>query len=224
MRIIVIVFFIISINSTLFGKGKDTTGFISKVKIEVGYSTSIFIQNNSIDNIESNSLALVPNYFGVYYSLQKFRFALSYKSFSQSPNRDKWEQGDIYLRQYNAIDLGIGLITPMIGRNLEFSNFILLSARPSGTENIYLSSINGSVLNEPIFANYSYKSLGVGFKSEINYALHTHLVIGFSLDFNHYFEDKKLRSQIDPSNAEFEDNYKINRDMITPSFTIGYLF
>lgn len=191
-----------------------------EIKIEVGYSTSIFLQKNAVFSFKQNTPIYEPKFFKIGYSLKNYVIGFNYKYYGAIDYYNPWKLGDIELRQYHAFDLSLG---KKINFKHQFTIVptFLLSARPSGTENVYIYN-SGSTFIEPNFHNYTYNSKGFGLALDIEKTLYKGLLISFEGQYNYYFEKKKLRGRAFRGYEDYHNNYKVNRSMITMALKLGY--
>jgi len=221
-----ILFLTLFVNSNIL-LGQTDSGKIqySSFNIEVGHSTSIFLNSMPTFSFESNKPYYQPTFFKLTFNINpKYFISIAYKYYSAFEIGNNWVIGDIWLRKYNAFDIGVGTTYSVFKSKLNLQPCLMISTRPNGTENVYITSISGSFPKEPIFHNYSYRSLGLGAGFNIKYSFLKHLTVGLEMQYNYYFEKKHIRGKPIAGYQEFEKGYKINRQMLTPILKLGYQF
>ncbi|MFM9944929.1 MAG: hypothetical protein ACKVQB_06815 [Bacteroidia bacterium] len=230
MRIFVLIILLIcpwvySFSTDKPGSSKNKS---HSINIEVGHSTSMFI-NTDIDAFTGNVFAghvkfYEPTFYKLNFQYTKhLTVSFDYKSYYYMTwPYDINRQGYVWLLGYHAFDLSAGYLMTSKNKIFRLEPYISLSARPSGTENVFVA--RGGAFTETRDHLYDYNSLGFGLGLNGQAVLWKHLTLGCEIQYNYYFEKNKLRSRLDTEFEEFGKNYKVNRQMLTPIFKLGYLF
>ena len=128
--------------------------------IEAGISAPLFI--DKIFPLK-NTVTLAPSFYKItFITSKKITFSFNYKSFSKQFDRNDRINGHIDFIKYHAFDFSCGYTLLPKCSFFTFMPYLSLSARPSGTESIFLGYRNHSLKYEPVFNYYSYKGLGFG--------------------------------------------------------------
>lgn len=198
----------------------NTNAIRNEIRLEVGHSSSVFFSNKNTPDLDFNYPFYVPSFFNLSMDFKNhLSLSATYKRHSYNPfKRSDLEKGELSYRQYHAFDFAVGYNQYTKNRKYVFKNYIMLSARPSGTEAVYLGYFYERSNNNL----YSYESCGLGVRSSISRKFYNSIVLTTSLDFNYYFESNKLRSVGAPLDRDFNARYKVNRSMLTPALSIGY--
>ncbi len=191
--------------------------------LEVGHSTSIFLNSKPLFLANSNSPLYKPTFFKMKIAFKNTNFIfIDYKNYNSFEIKDNWHIGEIWLRKYDIFDLGFGRTYYLLNSKLKIQPLLMLSIRPNGTENVYVTSNQNSFPKEPLFNNYNYKSFGFGFGFNLNTVVYRHFSVGFETHYNYFIESKKLRGRPVTGFEVFENNYKVNRNIITPIIKLCY--
>jgi len=211
--------------SSILGQvDKGKTNF-NTFKIEIGHSTSVFLNSQPTFLIKSNTPYFKPTFIKLTMEFKGSDFIfLDYKNYSSFEIENNWEMGDIWLRKYDVFDIGFGSTYYLFNSKLKVQPALMFSWRPNGTENVYVTPMHSSFPQEPLFNNYDYNSVGFGLGINLTTTLYKQFSLGFETQYNYFFESKKLRGKPITRFEEFEKNYKVNRAIITPIIKLGYDF
>ncbi len=192
--------------------------------IEVGHSTSMFLDNGKSPNsLWANNPFLGLTFFKLSYSLKNnIVVSCDYKNYG-NVDFDYETPGDIYHRYYRAYDFSVGYQFNIKKKQIRIQPYLSFSTRPYGYEIAFLSYYDPSLKYEPFFYVYSYKSKGVGAGISSLIAIKNRFTIGLDFQYNYYFEKKKLVGKVKKDWEDFNTNYKVNRQMFTPCIKVGLL-
>jgi len=196
------------------------------LNIEVGMPTSIFFGNGLELSLGQRSIYrpftdyIPPHILAL--TLERnnsFSLGIKYHYFEKTTSVNNKIQGDVILRRFHLIDLGLSRNVNF--KKLQVSPTINLSMRIDGMESVLITYIPGS-WNEPVTSSFKYSSIGTGIGLKFNYPVYRKLYIAGNMSFFHFFEKNKLLGKPHGGFEEFYNKYHVNRDILTLSLNIGY--
>jgi hypothetical protein len=214
-----------SLNCQIDSRGKRNSH--PELNISAGWHTTLFLDKHSIDDFGKKDLSkhnlgeyLIPSYFrGTFYARNKFCYSLDYRSYTKVVNAQNLVKGDVLERLYTVIDIGFGKTIYRTKTN-SVTPTLYFSSRLDGSEYIlldydrYLTGSDGAT-------GFRYRSLGLGTGISYRHILYKNINLGLDLFYIHYFQ-KSVGYPIPLGFEDYVKNYKINRDAVSLSLTLGY--
>lgn len=201
--------------------------YLPELNISAGWHSTLFLDKHSIDDYWKKDLSqhnvgeyLIPSYFrGTFYARNKFCYSLDYRAYTKVVNVQNLVKGDVLERLYTAIDIGLGKTIYRTKTNSVIPT-LYFSSRLDGSEYIlldydrYLTGRDGAT-------GFRYRSLGLGSGISYRHILYKNINLGLDLIYIHYFQ-KSVGYYFPPGFEDYVKNYKINRDAVSLSLTLGY--
>lgn len=189
--------------------------------VELGHSTTFFMDYKKFPlGFKGNAPLYGIRFYKVACILRNnLVLAVDYKNYSDM-NFEMKEVGDIYFRHFHAFDLSCGYQFAFKDNKIRLQTYGAISARPSGGEMVLLSSPNSIEL---YFNNYRYSSLGCGAGVNSQVVIKKRFTVGLEIQYNYFLEKNKLIGQLHTLNKSFDQTFKVNRHMLTPSLKLGII-
>lgn len=198
-----------------------------ELNISAGWHSTLFLDKHSIDDYWKKDLSqdgigdyLALTYFkGAFYSKSNFCYSLDLRTYTKSVDAQNLGKGDVLERWYTAVNFGVGK-TIFRNKTISLNPNLYLSSRFDGGEYILLDQTS-SIPGIYSASGFRYGSLGLGTGFSYKQNVYRNINFELGLFYIHYFQ-KSVGYYFPPGFEDYVKNYKINRDAVSLSLTLGY--